>query len=274
MYGLNEDAKGPVSNYNSNFKDRKKLNIAVFGGEQQSFLTRNMVNRFNEVGHIANVYNFRNSNYVNENIEFNAIVLFVDSSFLEDKPALVDINQFAMGKDIPVFMLGLPMDISAAEDIIPHDQIKGTYMRPIDINEVIDSIIKYLLFFKSKNKKTILVVDDSGPFLRNVKNMLDDKYQVMLATSALTAIKSITLHKPDLILMDYYMPIVNGMMAVSLMKNEKEFSEIPFMFLTSVDDADTVKEIMRLRPAAYLLKSMCPAEIISVVDKFFKNAGN
>lgn len=48
---------------------------------------------------------------------------------------------------------------------------------------------EYVDEFGKHNKKKILVVDDSGAMLRNVKSWLENKYQVILANSGAMAIK-------------------------------------------------------------------------------------
>lgn len=56
MYGLKEDSNVETNpSPSGNIKNKRNLNIAVFGGDEQSFLTRNMVTRFNETGNIANI---------------------------------------------------------------------------------------------------------------------------------------------------------------------------------------------------------------------------
>lgn len=200
----------------------------------------------------------------------DGMVIFANEEIVQDMTLMVFIKDMVIGDDIPLFIIGKPEEITIMENVFPANTVKGAFMRPIDIGAIVDNINKYLRFFKSENQKCILVVDDSGAALRSAKGMFEDKYHVMLANSATTAIMSMTVRKPDLVLMDYEMPVINGKQAYEMMRSEMRFSDVPVMFLTGRDDAMTVTSIMVLRPAAYLLKSSPAADIVKTVDNFFQ----
>ena len=115
-----------------------------------------------------------------------------------------------------------------------------------------------------------MVVDDSGAMLRNVKGWLDDKYNVSLASSGAMAIKFLSIHRPDLILLDYEMPVCDGRQVLEMIRSEEEFKDIPVIFLTSKGDEESVMKVLELRPQGYLLKTLEPAYIMKAIDDFFK----
>ena len=106
--------------------------------------------------------------------------------------------------------------------------------------------------------------------LRKIKKLLDDTYQVILANSGAMAIKYLTLNTPDLILLDYAMPIVDGRQVMQMLREDPEFQNIPIIFLTGKNDADTVKNVMALKPDGYLLKNMEPQSLHDAIDRFFE----
>ena len=114
------------------------------------------------------------------------------------------------------------------------------------------------------------MVDDSGAMLRNVKGWLEEKYQVILANSGAMAIKYLSTNRPDLVLLDYEMPIVDGKQVLGMIRSEAEFADIPVMFLTSKGDKESVMQVMELKPDGYLLKTMPPEQIKRSVDTFFE----
>ncbi len=121
-----------------------------------------------------------------------------------------------------------------------------------------------------KNKKKVLVVDDSGTTLRNVKNWLEQKYQVILANSATMALKYLTLNKPDLILLDYEMPVCDGKQLMEMLRADEDYSKVPIFFLTGKNDRESIAQVTVLRPAGYLLKTLPPAQIVKAIDDFFE----
>lgn len=113
-----------------------------------------------------------------------------------------------------------------------------------------------------ENMKKILVVDDCGAMLRNVKAWLEDSYQVIVANSGAMALKYLKANKPDLILLDYEMPVMNGKEVLERIRLDKELCDIPVIFLTNKNDEESIRNVEKLHPAGYLLKNMEPGEIV------------
>lgn len=135
---------------------------------------------------------------------------------------------------------------------------------------VTSEIKKYLNKGDAAKKEQILVVDDSDVMLHAMKMLLGGDYDVVLANSASSAIKCISRNKPDLILLDYEMPICDGSQALAMIRSEEEMADIPVIFLTGRGDKESVKKVMSLKVAGYLLKSMKPEAIKKVIDDYFK----
>lgn len=251
--------------YNNN---SDKRNIAILSSGQ-AFLPISLANKVKQEGHECTPLKADKLNLHSYKGKISALVIFADDAVVGDYSTMVMIKDASIEDDIPVFLIGAALELAKAEEVLGAGTIKGTFMRPINVNEVLEAILRYLEFYQNNERKSILVVDDSGPILRNVRNMFANKYQVMVASSATMAIKSITLNRPDLILLDYNMPIVDGKLFYEMLKAEADFSTIPIMFLTSMSDPDTATEIMNLHPVGYLLKSMQASEIVNAVDTYF-----
>ena len=86
----------------------------------------------------------------------------------------------------------------------------------------------------------------------------------------MAAIRAITLNRPDLILLDYEMPVCDGRQTLEMLRSEKEFEDIPVIFLTGRRDPESMIKVMPLKPAGYLLKNSKPAEIKKEIDHFFE----
>ena len=122
---------------------------------------------------------------------------------------------------------------------------------------------------KENEKKQILIVDDNVMVLRNLKEMLQAHYDVVVANSGIKAMTAIGKHRPDLILLDYEMPVCDGRQTLEMIRADEDISDIPVIFLTGRDDAESVKSVLALKPAGYLLKSLPKEKIVSEVDAFF-----
>lgn len=203
-------------------------------------------------------------------MEIGAFLVYASESVLADKQLLVYIKDKATEVDIPVFTVGNKEDMDDVKNTIPDHIIRMEFARPVNVKDMAADIRRYLEEHDRKKKKKILAVDDSGMVLNSIKNWLGDKYQVMMANSGVEAIKYMTLNRPDLILLDYEMPICDGKMTLSMIRAEKEFADIPVIFLTGKQDKQSIMGVMSLKPEGYLLKTMKPADIKKNIDEFFE----
>ena len=117
------------------------------------------------------------------------------------------------------------------------------------------------------SRKTVMLVDDNAIVLRNIKALLQEKYDVMLAVSGPQALKMIEKRKPDMILLDYEMPEMSGAETFERLKLMKEGKDIPVVFLTGVSDKDRIVEVLKLNPAGYVLKPPKQDKLLSVLEE-------
>lgn len=244
-------------------------NIMIIS-EVQSYLIVSLKERFEEAEY--NVITVRaDIDIISKNTEpVSVIILYTDEKLGEQQQALNYIKDKAAEEDIPVFAIGDSNEIQSVEKMIPKHLIREEFLRPINLAEVVESILNYEQKFGKQNKKKILVVDDSGAMLRNVKGWLEEQYQVILANSGTMAIKYLAMNRPDLVLLDYEMPVIDGKQVLEMIRSEHEFADIPVIFLTSKGDRESVMKVMSLKPEGYLLKTMEPAQIIQAVNDFFE----
>lgn len=117
---------------------------------------------------------------------------------------------------------------------------------------------------EDKGMRHILIVDDSAVTLRSVKSLLDKTYYVSVATSGEMAIKTMKKNPPDLVLLDYEMPICDGRETFEMIRKDETIKDIPVIFLTAVADKKHIAAVLQLNPAGYLLK---PPNIETLKEK-------
>ena len=115
-------------------------------------------------------------------------------------------------------------------------------------------------------KFNIMVVDDSGMMLRNIKSMLSDNYNLQLAKSGEQAIKMIDMKRPDLVLLDYNMQGMNGVETFERIRG-LEGEPIPVIFLTGVSDREKIMSAITKNPAGYILKPPAKEQLIKAIEK-------
>lgn len=141
---------------------------------------------------------------------------------------------------------------------------------PIQAENAMAEVKKYVGREKNIPKKKVLIVDDSSVILHAMKELLSPEYDVSLAKSGMAAIRCITLNRPNLILLDYEMPVCDGRQTLEMIRSEEDFADIPVIFLTGRSDTESIRKVMSLKPAGYLLKSLKPEDIKRKIHEFFK----
>jgi response regulator RpfG family c-di-GMP phosphodiesterase len=198
----------------------------------------------------------------------SVIILYIDQEEISDE-TLIFLRDKAASEEIPVILLGNRANMGSVQDAFPKEYIDRIFDRPINIEEVAGYVSELVGRRRDCFRHKILVVDDSYEMLRKIKEWLGNKYDVAVAKSGAMAIKYLTMETPELILLDYEMPILNGKQVLEMIRSERDFETLPIIFLTSCNDRDVVTDIARLKPEGYLLKTMEPEKIISEVDNFF-----
>lgn len=241
----------------------------VIISDSQSYLVLSMKEKMEEQGWIAEIVksSVTEINHVAE--DSDAFLLYCDEKLAENKEVLHFLKDEANEKDILIFATGNDDELSQVQKVISKPYLRQCFLRPINVKEVMEVMEEAIEQFGSRTKKKILVVDDSGAMLRNVKGWLEDKYQVILANSGTMAIKFLATNRPDLVLLDYEMPVIDGKQVLEMIRSESEFRDVPVIFLTSKDDKESVLQVMSLKPEGYLLKTMEPSKIVATVDDFF-----
>lgn len=117
------------------------------------------------------------------------------------------------------------------------------------------------------DKAKVLVVDDDPMILRGVKAMLDDRYQVTLATSGVRAISAIAKNRPDVILLDYEMPVCDGKQTLEMIRSDETIRDIPVVFLTGVSDKSHIYAVLALRPFGYIVKPAEKERLIETIER-------
>jgi DNA-binding response OmpR family regulator len=88
-------------------------------------------------------------------------------------------------------------------------------------------------------KNKLLIADDDVSNLIVIQTFLKDDYELFLANNGLEVIENVAQIQPDLILLDWKMPIMDGMETLTFLKKHISYKNIPIIFFTGYHSADT-----------------------------------
>jgi DNA-binding response OmpR family regulator len=116
------------------------------------------------------------------------------------------------------------------------------------INEVLGRIKENL------RKPQVLSVDDSPVILKAISVALDDKYDVFTLADPLLVERFLQQNTPDLILLDYKMPMIDGFDLIPVIRKFEKHKNTPIIFLTSMGTNDHVSAAAMLGACDFIVK--------------------
>lgn len=115
----------------------------------------------------------------------------------------------------------------------------------------------------------VLIVEDNPSVQRMYGKALEFAgFTVVVANDGNVALEMAQREKPDVILMDVMMPVMNGLDALKLLKADDQAKTIPVIMLSAFEDDNLVIEAMSIGASRYLVKSNNePKQIIDVIKE-------
>ncbi len=167
-------------------------------------------------------------------------------------------------------LIGDSNDLEIAMESKGAYRVSRTYSRPVDSAMFIEEMEYFSDLLKEYHRmKTVYIVDDDPDYLSIIERWLSAEMNVSsfsCAEDMLTGIEAVT---PDLILLDYEMPGMDGFELMKKLRSNPETSDIPIIFLTGKNDRDHVFSILHYKPDGYLLKSSSRDMLIDSINRFF-----
>lgn len=112
--------------------------------------------------------------------------------------------------------------------------------------------------------KHILLIDDDEDMLAMTGRWLEkDGFTVTRTSTGQEALEVLKENRPDLILLDYAMPEMDGPAVLKAVREDDDIKDIPVYFRTGMDDAD--EEMQEIRPDGIIPKSQGKPYLIKVV---------
>ena len=203
------------------------------------------------------------------------LFLFYLGKFILEMPeTLVYLKDMCLENDKLLILIGTEGELEAANVHIPDGAVAQKIKRPFDLKMLTAEVGRFAQAVNSRElKKSILLVDDDPTFLKMVKGWLDESYRVTIVTSGTQALMYLADNRPDLILLDYEMPVTSGPQVLEMIRSETGIDgvdNIPVIFLTGKGDRESVMKVLSLKPDGYLLKSLSRDQILKSVNDFFE----
>jgi len=112
----------------------------------------------------------------------------------------------------------------------------------------------------------VLIYDDSDALRESLWDMLSEDADIevlAMMDNAQTVERDVTTLKPDVVLMDIDMPVIDGVTAVKRIR--KINSQLPVIMLTVFDDSEKIFSAVYAGATGYILKQFAPSEVTAAI---------
>jgi len=124
----------------------------------------------------------------------------------------------------------------------------------------------------ASKKPVILAIDDSPVILKSVSSLLSDDYKVYMLAKSVLLEKTLDQIRPDLFLLDYNMPIINGFELIPVIRRFVEHRDTPIIFLTSEGTIDNISSAVMLGACDFIVKPVKPSILRERISKHLNKA--
>lgn len=208
----------------------------------------------------------------------DAVVLCLSGLNLDGSKIMTDLQCYHV--DVPVICIGTRMDKGIFSEFFRNQQF--FWVSRDSVNEELLHVVADMIRAAEKSgskrdsggRKTVMVIDDNPILLRSMNSLLSGHYDVMLANSGTKAMTMIGQHIPDVVFLDCEMPVCDGKMTYKMLKDLDEMRDVPIIFLTGINDASYIQDVLRLQPAGYLLKPASTDRIFETLRKVLESEKN
>ena len=122
----------------------------------------------------------------------------------------------------------------------------------------------------NEEKKSILIIEDELPMLKALSDKFSrEGFEIFEAKDGKEGLDSALSNKPDLIILDIFMPIMDGKIMLEKLRADSWGKTVPVIILTNLNPDDkTLDELMKNGPSYYFIKSKWKLE--ELVEKVKK----
>jgi len=153
-------------------------------------------------------------------------------------------------------------------------RIPGSKFRRIPRSNLVKFMKDHNIPFDNleSGKRKILIVDDDAEIVELLVDVLtrDGRFEIKTAASGYEAGIQTQQFRPDLILLDYMLPDVNGNVVCQTIKKNPEFEHIKIIIVSGVVKRDEIKQLLKSGAEDFIKKPFNIAELTEKVTAVLK----
>lgn len=116
--------------------------------------------------------------------------------------------------------------------------------------------------------KKVLIVDDEPSIIVALQFLMEQNgYETLVAFSGEEAMETIARHRPDLILLDIMLPVVDGFEVCQRVREKAEWKDMRIVLVTALGSEANAAKGLALGADAYITKPFANADLLAKVKE-------
>ncbi|MBD1854940.1 MULTISPECIES: response regulator [Leptolyngbya] len=170
----------------------------------------------------------------------------------------------SMIHDMPVLLL---KRLKAESEQNLSAQIRGNLYYPITPTQLLEASLGCLEPTRPLTQR-VMIIDDDPMMVRLIKGILENNgIQVNAITNPLRLWEELELFAPDLLILDFKLPHMDGLRLCQAVREDMRWSWLPVLFLTGLHHLDIIREIFTVGADDYISKPIIASELIERISK-------
>jgi len=203
--------------------------------------------------------------------KFDLIITDIEMPGMNGFEVCQKLKQSTITRSIPVIILSIKED----EEYIERGFRMGAsaYVTKAnakhELKERIEEVLNRTTLLRGR---TILIVDDSKSIRKVIGDALSQAgFQVVSSENGQQALEIIQDIRPDLILSDLNMPVMDGFQLCKVIRTDKNLSEIPFIIMSAASDRATMRRMLQQGASAFLVKPFNVDQLVITAEKLLSD---
>lgn len=234
-----------------------KENKALIIASSETFTVRGLAMKLQSIGVLSEYAPPKMTDISTKCEDCDLIILYTDDAVIESTAVLVFLKDYCSENDKKIAIIGSSEEHAVVMKTLKDGNVFKFFERPLNMEQFLNDTDRFFSEASQQAmRKSILIVDDDVTYMTMIMDWLKDAYRVSVANSGMQAITWLANNHPDLILLDYEMPVTTGPQVLEMIKSDSNTANIPVIFLTGKGDKESIMKVLALKPAGYLLKSI------------------
>lgn len=123
-----------------------------------------------------------------------------------------------------------------------------------------------------KERSLVLVIDDDQASQEAVRELLESRYDVLVASDGPEGVRLARLHNPELILMDLAMPRQDGLAVLQALKWDDQLQDAPVIFISGSRDEEALARSLEMGATDFLTKPLQGRVLVARMERALRES--